>query len=98
LGEFMTHKVPSHPYTIGANYFIRTVTHHHVGRLVAVYQQELVLEGASWVPDDGKFSEALATGVFNEIEPFPAVPVIIGRASIIDACAPPGLELPTQVK
>ena len=33
-----------HPFEIGKNYFIRTVTHHHTGKLVAVGPQELVLE------------------------------------------------------
>ena len=43
----------SHPYEIGKNYFIRTVTHHLVGRLIKVTSKELVLEEASWIADDG---------------------------------------------
>lgn len=74
-----------HPYTIGSPYFIRTVTHHHTGRLVAVTEHELVLEDAAWIADDGRFADALKTGNFSEVEPFPDGPVIIGRASIIDA-------------
>ncbi len=73
------------PYRIGANYFIRTVTFHHTGRLVQVTQQELVLEDAAWIADDGRFTEALARCEFNEVEMFPKGRVIIGRASIIDA-------------
>lgn len=72
-------------WQIGSAYFIRTVTHHHVGRLVAVTDKELVLEEAAWVADDGRFSECLARGTVNEAEPFPDGPVIIGRASLIDA-------------
>jgi len=75
----------SHPYTIGSPYFIRTVTHHHTGRLVAVTKQELVLEDAAWIADDGRFSDALKSGQFREVEPFPDGPVIIGRAAVIDA-------------
>lgn len=74
------------PYRIGANYFIRTVTHHHTGRLVRVTQQELVLESACWIADDGRFANALKSCVFAEVEPFPDGRVIIGRGSVIDAC------------
>lgn len=73
------------PYRIGANYFIRTVTHHHTGRLVEVTSQELVLEDACWIADDGRLTQALATCTFNEVELFPKGRVIVGRASIIDA-------------
>lgn len=78
--------VKSHPYNVGANYFIRTVTHHHTGKLVAVYPQELVLENAAWIADDGRLTDALAKCEFSEIEIFPPGKlVIIGRGSVIDA-------------
>lgn len=74
------------PWQVGANYFIRTVTHHHTGRLVQVTAQELVLMDAAWIADDGRFTEALANGNWNEVELFPAgKEVIVGRGSIIDA-------------
>lgn len=77
---------PENPYNVGANYFIRTVTHHHTGKLVQVTPQELVLEDAAWIADDGRFTEALASCQFNEVEMFPkGSRVIIGRGSIIDA-------------
>jgi hypothetical protein len=75
-----------HPYQIGANYFLRTVTHHHTGRLVAVHDRELVLENAAWIADDGRLTQSLATETFNEVELFPVdKQVIIGRDSLIDA-------------
>ena len=37
----------SHPYKIGQNYLIRTVTMIQVGKLIAVHEQELVLEDAA---------------------------------------------------
>ena len=78
--------MPSHPFEVGKNYFIRTVTHHHTGKLVEVGPQELVLENAAWIADDGRLTDSLASGKFNEIEMFPAGSrVIVGRASIIDA-------------
>ena len=77
---------PSHPYDVGKNYFIRTVTHHLTGRLIRVTSKELVLEQASWIADDGRFHDALKTGSLNEVEPFPQdLSVVVGRGSIIDA-------------
>lgn len=74
------------PYNIGANYFIRTVTHHLAGKLVRVTGQELVIENASWIADDGRLTEALKNCEFNEVEMFPKNSrVIIGRGSLIDA-------------
>jgi hypothetical protein len=84
----------AHPYEVGANYFIRTVTHHQCGRLTAVFPQELVLEDASWIADDGRFTDALKTGNFNEVELFAAGrPVIIGRGSLVD-CQRVDFDLP----
>lgn len=77
---------PSHPYEVGRNYFIRTVTMIQVGKLVDVTPQELVLEEAAWIADTGRFNEALKSGTFSEVEPFPDGKVIIGRGAIIDAC------------
>ena len=77
---------PSNPYPVGKNVFIRTVTNYLVGLLVEVHDQELVLEGASWVADTGRYATALETGVLNEVEPYPAGRVVVGRGAIIDCC------------
>ena len=74
----------SHPFKVGENYFIRTVTMILVGRLDAVYETELVLSSASWIADTGRFYNALKEGKLNEVEPF-TNDVIVGRSSIIDA-------------
>lgn len=76
-----------HPYwTIDANYLIRTVTHIQTGRLVAVTDQELILVDAAWIADTGRFTGALASCDFNEVEPFPnGEPVAVGRGALIDA-------------
>lgn len=76
---------PSHPFQVGQNYFIRTVTHHITGKLLKVTSKELLLSDAAWIADDGRFHDALKTGKLNEIEPF-IDDVIVGRGSIIDAC------------
>lgn len=86
-----------HPYEIGQNYFIRAVTHHYVGKLVEVFNGELVLEKAAWIPDDGRFQQALETGEYNEVELYPKdKKVIIGRGAILDATIVP--KLPTEQK
>lgn len=76
---------PDHPWEIGKIYLIRTVTMIDVGRVIAVYPTEIVLEDACWVADTGRFSQAVASAEFGETEPFPDGHVIIGRGSIIDA-------------
>ena len=78
--------VNSHPFNVGKNYFLRTVTHHHTGKLVRVTEHELVLKDAAWIADDGRLTDSLKSGEFNEVELFPVgSEVIIGRGSLIDA-------------
>ncbi len=76
-----------HPYVLGQAYVARTVTHYYVGRLTAVYAQELVLEECAWVADTGRWSDFLAAGTVKEVEPYPGGKVIIGRGGLIDASA-----------
>jgi len=72
-------------WEVGKNYLIRTVTMIDTGRLVAVTQQELVLEDAAWIADTGRFADAVAKAEFGEVEPFPDGRVILGRGAVIDA-------------
>ena len=74
----------SHPFQIGDNYLIRTVTMIVLGKLESVHNSELVLSSASWVADTGRFYDALKTGKLNEVEPF-TNDVIVGRGSIVDS-------------
>jgi len=77
----------SHPLEIGKNYFIRTVTMAHVGKLEAVYEDMFVLSSASWVADSGRLSDAMRSGLESlsnsEIEPF-VNNLFIGRGALID--------------
>lgn len=75
----------AHPYQVGQNYFIRTVTHYYTGHLTLVTDGELVLANAAWIADTGRFHDALKTGELSEIEPFED-DVIIGRGAVVDAC------------
>src|ERR1017187_9882644 len=58
------------PWEIGKNYLIRTSTVIDTGRLVHVGQQELILESAAWIADTGRFTNALQSCDFSEVEPF----------------------------
>jgi hypothetical protein len=80
---------------VGKAYFIRTVTLYQVGRVVAVSGQFVKLEDASWIADTGRFSAALKSGEFSEIEPVGTS--YINLSSIIDAF-PFDHKLPTSVK
>jgi hypothetical protein len=73
----------SHPFKIGENYFLRTITAHYTGKLVRVYPAELVFVDCAWIPDDGRFADSFEKE-YNEVEPFPDGEVIIGRGSLLD--------------
>jgi hypothetical protein len=77
--------VQDHPYEIGKIYLIRTVTMIDTGRVVAVTQQEIVLEDAAWIANTGRFAQAVEKAEFNEVEPFPNGRVIINRGAVVDA-------------
>jgi len=76
----------SHPYKIGENYIIRTVTMIQIGKLEAVYNQELVLSDACWVACTGQFNEALRTGKLESVQPF-IDNINVGRGSIVESTA-----------
>lgn len=71
------------PYQVGQSYLIRTVTLYYTGKIKRVTPKEIILEDAAWIADTGRFSDALKTGVLNEIEPMGEV--IIGRGAVVDA-------------
>ena len=70
---------------IGQRIFVRTVTHHNTGVLIAYGDKELVLIDVSWVADDGRHSVCMSKGEVRSIEHWPAgVTVLVGRGGIID--------------
>ena len=97
LSRMFIGKCDHNPYEIGKNYFIRTVTMIQIGKLIEVGPHELVIENACWVADTGRFTDALAEGSLNEVELFPKGRVIVGRATVIDACIWPH-DLPQEQK
>ena len=83
LSKLLQQGCDDYPWEVGKNYFIRTVTHHYTGTLVAVYAQELLLENAAWIADDGRFADALAKEEFSEVEPVGAA--LVNISAITDA-------------
>ena len=74
-----------HPYKIGKNYLIRTVTMIYTGKLVEVYKDELVIEKACWIPETERWADSVRDCKFKEQEPYPEDrQVIIGRGSLLD--------------
>ena len=80
-------KVFKSPYTIGDNWFFRTVTNYLHGEVLAITDTEIVLKGGTvvWVADTGRFTDFLKTGDASETEVYGDQDVVIGRGSIIDA-------------
>lgn len=72
------------PYEIGKNYIIRTVTMTYTGKLVWVGDKELVVENTAWIPDSGRWMQAVRNGTLDEVEPMNER-AIIGRGAIVDA-------------
>ncbi len=70
-------------WEIGKNYLIRTVTHIQTGRVVSVDQNEIVLEDAAWIADTGRFTGALESVEFSEVEMFPQGRVLVGRGALV---------------
>lgn len=86
----------SHSLKVGEKYFVRSVTHYYTGKLLDVTDADIVLGDAAWIADTGRFAEALKTGKFNEVEPFPDQ-VVINRDGLIDISPWPH-SLPREVK
>lgn len=70
----------------GKNYFVRTVTMYYAGKLVSANDKEIVLTNCAWIADTGRFTQALESGNFNEVELFPTkANVLINRGAMLDA-------------
>src|SRR5580698_4895214 len=54
---------------VGGKYYFRTVTYHQVGEVKKIVGRFAYLKNASWVPDSGRFMQAIKDGVLNEVEP-----------------------------
>lgn len=79
----------AHPFEIGKQYYIRTVTYHSTGKLKAIKGNFLILEKGAWIADSGRLNDALKRGFDKvdsaEIEPYEDLEWIINLDSIVDA-------------
>ena len=75
--------------------FVMTATLYFIGTLVAVTEEELVLEDAAWVADTGRFNEFMGGKAPNELEPCHN-PIVISRGAIV--CAMPRKNLIIELR
>jgi hypothetical protein len=68
---------------LGHAVFVRTVTMHYTGRVVAITADSIALDDAAWIADSGRFYGALKAGVLSEVEPFPSR-VWVARGALVD--------------
>lgn len=54
---------------VGEKYFFRTVTYHLIGEVKKIVGRFAYLKNASWIPDSGRFNEAIKNGTLSEVEP-----------------------------
>ena len=86
------------PYIIGKKYMIRTVTMIYTGKLVKIFDNELVLKNCAWIPETERWADSCLTGQFREVEPYPEnAEVIINKGAILDSFIV-SWELPTKQK
>ena len=72
-------------FVLGENYLIRTITMIYTGKLTKVYEKELVITEAAWIPETERWADTVEKGIFKEVEPYPASnEVILNREAILD--------------
>ena len=81
-----TKKPSLSPYQVGKNIFIQTATYFQVGLISELNEHGIVLTKAAWIPEVGRFNEALATGNFLQVELWGETNVIVPFGAIIAAC------------
>lgn len=86
------------PYEIGEKYLIRTITMIYTGKLVKVFDKEMVFTNCCWIPETERWNESVMDGIFKEIEPYPTESeVIINRGAVLDMVKV-NWNLPNEVK
>jgi len=68
---------------LGENVFVRTITYHYTGRLIAFDGATMRLADAAWIAASGRFADALTSGEFSEVEPYPG-DVFLNAAAVVD--------------
>ena len=82
----------------GETVIVRTVTLHYTGRVVGVDDRWLALTDVAWIANTGRWHTALATGILDEVEPYPdGDTVLVSLGAVVDI-APWRHELPRNAK
>jgi len=87
----------AYDYLLNRSVMVQTVTMIYTGKLVAIFPSELHLVEAAWIADTGRFSQAVKSAAFNEIEPFDDEVRVVGRGAIVSA-GPLGAAHPRSQK
>jgi len=83
------------PYKKGSKILIRSVSYFQSGEVVSANASFVRLTKAAWIADTSRFSDALKSGEFGEVEPFPK-DVFVAIGAIVDMTEIP--SLPTKQK
>lgn len=79
-------EIKGNPYVVGSNYLIRTVTMIYTGKLIKIFEKELVFTDCAWIPETERWMDSCINGNFKEIEPYPKeAKVNINREVILDS-------------
>lgn len=87
---------PELPFKIGQAYLIRTVTLYYTAKVSDIVGKFLILDECAWIPDTGRFMQAIEKGTFGEVEPM-GNSIILNTDSVIDA-TPIDFKLPKEQK
>lgn len=72
---------------VGKSIVVRTVTMTLSGRLASHDGTFMALTDAAWIADSGRWADALGSGLYSEVEPFPNGTVLVGLGGVIDVVA-----------
>jgi hypothetical protein len=67
----------------GKAVMIRTVTMAHVGRVVSIDAEFILLEDGGWIAETGRFSQMLNEGQISEFERAPGQ-FLVAKGGLID--------------
>jgi len=70
------------PVKIGQSYLFRTVTYADIGTVTAVNGSFVTLYPAVWIPNTGRFMDALDSGEVEEAEPMPLGTIVNANACV----------------
>ena len=68
---------------VGEDVYVETVTKFYTGRVVDVSPEFIALKDAAWIADTGRYTDALDSGEFSEVEPIPVGTVLVGIGAIV---------------